>query len=198
MTAVTSDQVTAVILAGGMGSRLGGKNKCLLPLGQAPLIEHIITQLSGQCRAILISANRDITQLVQYGDVITDEAYPQQGPLSGIYQGLRLATTPYIITLPADIPAIPENYIARMMGKLNEEQYDLCVATDRDGKVQPVYALIPTLLADNLEDSLQKGHNKTMQWLSEHKPCFCQFDDPQDFFNINTPSDLDAMIQQTP
>ena len=56
-----------IILAGGLGTRLGGANKALVQLNGQPLITYILQQLSHCSEHIVISANRDIAQFQQYG-----------------------------------------------------------------------------------------------------------------------------------
>ena len=48
-----------VILAGGLATRMGGGDKCLLPLGGAPMLEGIIARLQPQVSALALNANGD-------------------------------------------------------------------------------------------------------------------------------------------
>ena len=49
----------AVILAGGRSSRMGGGDKCLLPLGSKPMIAHVLEAIAPQTADILINTNSD-------------------------------------------------------------------------------------------------------------------------------------------
>ena len=42
------EDVVGVLLAGGRSSRMGGGDKCLLPLGGQPMLAHIIDRLRPQ------------------------------------------------------------------------------------------------------------------------------------------------------
>ena len=52
--------VTAIILAGGRASRMGGVDKGLMPLYKSTLISHVLAKLKPQVDAIIINANREL------------------------------------------------------------------------------------------------------------------------------------------
>ena len=54
--------LTAIILAGGHGSRMGGLDKGLVPLNNNPLISYAIKAVIQHVSEIMISANRSISQ----------------------------------------------------------------------------------------------------------------------------------------
>ena len=49
--------ISAVILAGGQGARMGGINKGLAPLQGRPMISHVIERLSPQVATIIIKTH---------------------------------------------------------------------------------------------------------------------------------------------
>jgi len=55
---INKANITAVILAGGKGSRLGGQDKGLVLYQKKPLIEHILEKIEAQVATVLINANR--------------------------------------------------------------------------------------------------------------------------------------------
>ena len=59
--------ITAVILAGGQGSRLGGLDKGLVKLNNIPLVAHLIKRIQPQVADIIISANRNKVDYEQFG-----------------------------------------------------------------------------------------------------------------------------------
>ena len=54
---IIRQKATAIILAGGKSSRMGGENKCLLPINGVPIIQHIKNQLDNYFDEIIIGAN---------------------------------------------------------------------------------------------------------------------------------------------
>jgi len=185
------NNITAVILAGGKGRRLGGQDKGLVLYNNKPLIKHIIERIKPQVKTILINANRNQEIYASYGfSVISDELDDFQGPLAGFVTAMRTAKTRYIVTLPCDGPLLPKDLVARMINKIDNLQdvYSdtLCVAHDGE-RLQPVYALIPVGLIDSLEQFLTEGNRKIDLWYAKHDMQRVDFSDkPHAFDNINT------------
>jgi molybdenum cofactor guanylyltransferase len=181
-------EVTALVLAGGRGRRMGGADKGLIELSGTPIIEHILGRLEPQCDHIIINANRNIDRYSMYGHpVLTDSLADYQGPLAGFAVGLMHAKTPYVITLPCDAPDLPKDFVQRMAKTMNDKQADIAVAHD-GARMQPVYALIKTKLLDNLEQFLQRGDRKIDLWYAQNNTANVDFSDVTQLFdNVNTP-----------
>jgi len=80
-----TQNITAVILAGGKGSRLGGVDKGLLELNGTSLVQHLINRIQPQVSKIIISANRNLDNYKNFGfPVYKDERKDCAGPLAGI------------------------------------------------------------------------------------------------------------------
>ena len=181
------NNITAVILAGGKGSRLGGQDKGLVDYNGKLLIEHVLERITPQVSTVLINANRNVDTYKQYGfPVINDDLSDFQGPLAGFASAMRASTTSHILTLPCDGPLLPLDLASRMLKKLSEKAGSIVVA--HDGKrLQPVHALIPITLLESLEDFLANGDRKIDLWYAEHLVTLADFsDNPKVFSNINT------------
>ena len=101
MNTLNKHNVTAVILAGGKGRRMEGKDKGLVELAHRPLIEYVIESIEPQVETIMLNANRNQRQYADYGyPVISDALNNYQGPLSGFYSALKKTRTSHIVTLP--------------------------------------------------------------------------------------------------
>lgn len=190
MNIAETDNITAVILAGGCGSRLGGQDKGLLEFAGRPIIEHILEAISPQAGAVIINANRNLEDYSKYGHpVISDEMDNYQGPLAGFAAALAACSTDYILTLPCDCPFVPADLIARMSRAMLEQHAELAVAHDGQ-RMQPVYALIPRTLETSLLQFLDSGERKIDRWYTLHTTALADFSDVADtFFNINTDDD---------
>ncbi len=187
---ITKEQVTAVILAGGMGKRMGGQDKGQIQLQGHPLIEFVLDAIRSQVKTVLINANRHQQEYALYGyPVIGDQLDGYQGPLAGFAAGLSASPTPYIVTVPCDGPLLAPDLVTRLIRAINREAADIAVA--HDGKrLQPVYALLPRRLLPGLEDFLASGDRKIDRWYAQHHIALADFSDtPQVFTNINTPED---------
>ena len=183
--------ITAVIVAGGQGSRISGKDKGLIILHGKTLIEQIIEKISPQIDRIIINANRNTDQYRQFGlPVIKDKTPGFQGPLAGMLAALNSADTEFIITLPCDGPQLAADYVSRMSTTLAESSAEIVVA--HDGlRMQQMYALIPTSLAEDLSEFLKQDKRAIKHWLAQLNVTTADFSDhPEMFLNINTDEDL--------
>lgn len=183
---IKKENITALILAGGRGSRMGGLDKGLVTYQKKKLIEHVLDAISPQVGQIIINANRNQPEYQSYGyPVINDELSDFQGPLAGFYSAMNKSATDYIVTLPCDGPNLPNDLVERLSQQVKNEN---TIAVAHDGKrMQPVYALIPIKLKESLNDFLQNGDRKIDLWYAQHDTQIADFsNNVSAFFNINT------------
>jgi molybdenum cofactor guanylyltransferase len=194
----TRTNITAVILAGGRGSRMGGSDKGLVYLEGKPLIQHVIATIAPQVSKLLINANRNISEYRELGyPVIEDSISGYQGPLAGVLSALQQIDTPDLVSVPCDGPRLPDNLVQRLLSARDRETADIAVAHDGN-RLQPVYALIPARLQQSLHDYLEAGERKIDLWYARHQVALADFSDiPQTFLNINSPEDRDELEHPT-
>ena len=188
------NQVTAVILAGGRGSRMGGVDKGLVDLNGRPLIEHVIAAIAGQVDALVINANRNLERYQAFGyPVISDSMSDYQGPLAGFLAAMSAVTTDDIVSVPCDGPLLCDDFVMRLLHAREREQADIAVAHD-GRRMQPVHALIPVRLRDSLQRYLDAGDRKIDLWYARHRVALADFSDiPSTFVNVNTPEERDRL-----
>ena len=118
---IARDAITGLILAGGRGQRMGGRDKGLQLYDGRPLAAHVLARLAPQVGAVLISANRNHAAYSALGaDVVSDETQDFAGPLAGMLSGLRAAKTEYVLTVPCDSPLLPDDLALRLTAALTE------------------------------------------------------------------------------
>ncbi len=194
---VTAADVTAVILAGGKGRRMQGKDKGLVELSERPLIEHVIAAIEPQVETIILNANRNQQQYSHYGyRVISDTLDNYQGPLAGFFSAMKEATTSHIITLPCDGPLLADDLVERLIFASNKDNAEIAVAHDGE-RMQPVYSLIPITLSASLGAFLDSGERKIDLWYKQHQVALADFSDcPETFRNINTAEERDRLQKE--
>ena len=65
-----------LVLAGGMGRRVGGRDKGLLNYGGSTLVDHVIDRLSPQVARLVISANRNLNRYASFGHPVVSDDLP--------------------------------------------------------------------------------------------------------------------------
>jgi molybdopterin-guanine dinucleotide biosynthesis protein A len=185
--------VTGLILAGGMGRRMGGVDKGLVPLDGRPMVAHVIERLTRQVSAIVINANQNVERYAALGyPVVSDSIGGFAGPLAGLHAGLLAAQTPYVATSPCDSPFLPLDLVTRLAAGLEGAQAQLAVA-HTFAQPHPVFALVGRDVLPHLSAFLDGGGRKIDAWYATLRVAAVQFDDcPDAFRNINTPDELAA------
>ena len=197
--------VTALILAGGRGSRMGGIDKGLQNFRGLPLALQTLMRLQLQSlppQEVLINANRNLAAYESLGAAVWPDTLDGfAGPLAGFLTGLERCETPLLLTVPCDTPLFPLDLIERLYAALTEQDADLAMAAAReeDGQIrpQPVFCLLRLELLDSLVAFTQKGGRKIDAWTGQHRCAIVPFDLPQDaaeaFFNANTLEELQKL-----
>ena len=191
--------VPCVILAGGKGRRMGGKDKALIPLLDRPLLSYVLESISGHVAPIALNINTNLDKFSEFGyEIIEDPIKGHLGPLAGILASLNWArqlNQKWVMTLPCDTPFLPKNIVKEMIKLKNKElDVDLVVAQSK-GYNHPVIALWKSDLNLKLEKALNEGIRKIDIFTSSLKVAYVDFDkinndnfDP--FTNLNSPLDL--------
>src|SRR3954462_10605781 len=181
--------VSGIVLAGGLGRRMGSVDKGLQPLHGTPMIEHVLRRFSPQVDDIVINANQNLERYAAFGHrVVSDQVSGFAGPLAGLHAGLAAVSQPLAVTVPCDSPFLPADLVARLQQHL--AGHDLAVAKTGD-QAHPVFALVRRSVAANLEAFLTGGGRKIDAWYASLKAIEVAFDDEADAFrNINTLDEL--------
>lgn len=200
-------QITGLVLAGGRGTRMGGVDKGLQPLGGQPLARHALTRLRQQrgdlIGAMAINANRHLEDYAALGAPVWPDTLPDfPGPLAGFLAGFGHCRSPWLLTVACDSPRFPLDLAQRLAQAFEGDAIDIAMATapeadgTRDGicQPQPVFCLMRASLRDDLARFVGEGGRKTRQWARQHRLALVAFDQPGDdplaFFNANTLGDL--------
>ncbi|GCL61123.1 molybdenum cofactor guanylyltransferase MobA [Pseudaquabacterium pictum] len=197
MSAIPTEQITGLILAGGRGSRMGGVDKGLQNHLGLPLAMQALLRLQPQVGALMINANRNLAAYESMGVPVWPDAladYP--GPLAGFLAGLERCETPYLVTVPCDTPNFPVDLVERLAAALVAEDAEIAMAATReDGQlqVQPVFCLMATTLLESLVAFTQGGQRKIDRWTGQHRCATVVFDDADAFFNANTLDELQRL-----
>ncbi|MEQ1883113.1 MAG: molybdenum cofactor guanylyltransferase MobA, partial [Burkholderiales bacterium] len=185
--ATTQEAVTAIILAGGAGRRMGGQDKGLQDFRGRPLVCTVLDRIRSQVTDVLIVANRNAERYASFGySVIADQVGGFAGPLAGLHAGLKTTTSDLVASVPCDTPFLPLDLITRLALPLQDPRCELSVA--RTGhQVHPVFCLARRKLLPHLEAFLGSGGRKFDTWYANLAVVEVAFDDQVDAFrNLNT------------
>ena len=200
------ESITAVILAGGRGSRMGGVDKGLQLFHGVPLAQQALLRLLPQVGNVIINANRNIAEYESFGVPVwpDDNALGEfAGPLAGMTAALRHCTTPYLLTVPCDAPLFPLDLAARLANAFASADVDFAVASAPQSglpgepcRPQPVFSLMKAAMRESLLAYTHQRGRKVSAWMLQHRVVYVPFDQAGDaanaFFNANTLEELNT------
>ncbi|MGB8249966.1 MAG: molybdenum cofactor guanylyltransferase MobA [Azonexus sp.] len=192
------EKITGVILAGGLGRRMGGTDKGLQELHGRPLVAWVSERLTPQVDELLINANQNVERYAAFGDrVVPDQIPDYAGPLAGVHAALSAAAYPLVATAPCDSPFLPADLVFRLFSALTATNANLAVARTFD-QPHPVFCLCRRAVLPHLSEFLAGGGRKFESWYATLNIVEVPFDDEADAFeNINTREELGRFESET-
>ncbi len=197
-----------LILAGGKGSRIGGKKYKAL-LNGLPLLVHVYKKVAHLKLPIYISVRtkdqeREILSLFEKRQVtsekrnfIYDGTEGIEGPLAGIVSAMKQLPEHQLLVVATDQPLLETSFL-RWLLKIAEQDRNKVFICKKEEKMEPFPGVYPSSLANTLTNFLKISSKKSLYrfflFLREAGLiCFLQNCDTiavKSFFNVNTPEDL--------
>jgi molybdenum cofactor guanylyltransferase len=189
---------TAVVLAGGKSSRMG-RPKSLLLFDGEPLIVHIVRALKRMFAETVIVAAPD-QELPDLPVTLVRDEVAYQGPVGGIYYGLKAAGGNFCFVTSCDVPFLNHALIAHFTSQISN--YDVVVPFWED-RFQPLHAVYRTSVLVLLKEQLDRGELRPVYLFDKVKTCKIEETairrfDPEglSFLNMNTPDDYQRALQR--
>ena len=190
--------MTAIILAGGRSSRMGTP-KALLPFGGEPLVVHIARKLQPLFSQIVVVAAPG-QQLPPLGARIVHDENAFQGPVGGIYYGLRAISSDVAFVTSCDAPFASVSLIHELL-RLHG-QHDI-VVPEWQGRLQPLFAVYRTTVLPIAAQQLASGELRPVSLFDRVNTRIVREDDVRrfdaegnSFVNMNTPAEYAAALER--
>jgi molybdenum cofactor guanylyltransferase len=181
----------AFAVAGGRSLRMG-RDKALLPWGQATLLDHTLDRLRAVCADVRILSGPEPRYLDRGLPVISDLT-ADAGPLAGIEAGLASPGVEAGLFLGIDLPFLPAELLRALIAEAAQAD---AVVPMVGGHPEPLCAVYGAGCLEPVRGALRAGDRKmTSFWpkvrvrhLSED--AIARFGAPAALFaNVNTPDD---------
>jgi len=184
--------VSAIMLAGGRGERLG-RDKATLELGGRTLFQRVSDLLSELSADIIVVVRPDKQLDVPNARIVTD-LEPYTGALAGIASGLAAARQAWSIVVACDMPFISLDLLRYLISLTPDQDV---VVPQLDVGLEPLHALYHKRCLPELYQVLREGRRRVVSFYGSLRvryvgPAQMRAYDPtgRSFFNINTPEDL--------
>ena len=207
-----NEKRTAIILAGGRGSRMGGVDKALIKFRGKPLLAHALTSVSEIVDEVIISV-RDGAQktsivpaIEPFVDVdvtpvrIVYDRYKDAGPLAGVHAGISAAARGYSFICACDMPFICGDVVEMLFSCVSG--HDAAIARWDNGHLEPLHGVYRKgELVKRIEESIRDGDNTILAPVFKLRDVrYVDIDDIRQvdaklrtFVNLNTLEDIVAV-----
>ena len=197
---INKSKTILVILAGGQSRRFGGGYKTLYKFNKISILDRIIKNFKKLEMEIVLNVNSNEDQFLKTGlHLIKDELENFQGPLAGIYSSMKWVlenrkNIEWIFTSPSDTPFLNKNLVNKFLSTDYNNKTNIIIAKSSN-KTHPVIGFWHISLIKSLEEFLAKDNRKIMHWVEGQNYEFLNFENKNNFFNINTQTDLEEAIK---
>ena len=182
-------QCTGLVLAGGAGRRVGGRDKGLMLHQGRALVALAVEQLASQVDRLLISCNRNRDQYAEYGELAPADLRPDfAGPLAGLEAAAGAIDAGYLLVVPCDNPKLPQDLGERLLQPLRAPGSDREVCWAHDGRRdQYLYCALRSDCLTTIGPFLDSGERAVRHWLAQRNGIAVDFSDRAGCFaNLNT------------
>lgn len=196
-----------LLLAGGRGSRMGGRNKLYLELEGSLLIEGTLEIVAPLFREVIMLVapgessvvNEALSPLIKRWEIsVVEDRVPSRGPLEGLYNGLSGMKEEWGFLLGCDMPT-PDPEVIIGMSCFCSINNDAVVA-ERLGFLEPLHAFYRRSCIGPVSDAISRGDRKIKHFYRDIRLTVINGnklkelgDDGSSFFNLNTPHDIEKM-----
>jgi molybdenum cofactor guanylyltransferase len=188
--------LTAMLMAGGLSSRMG-TDKSLVTISGQPLWQRQLDVLQ-QVRPnkLWVSARSRPAWLPEALEIVFD-APPSRGPLSGLAPALAQLETSHLLVLAIDLPAITPALLRHL---LSLSRPHVGVVPVSDNRYEPLCAVYPREAAATAAKALAQGDLSLQHLISKlelagYMTRYSLSNSEQPMFrNVNTPADLTGLV----
>ena len=185
-----------LIVGGGLGARMGGVEKGLLPAGTTTIGARTVAILRALCEPVLVATPRPEAWSSLPVTTVAD-LLPNAGPLGGLAAGLAAAGRPWLITVAADLPLLSADLLRVLVTRALAA--GRTVIPRLGGRPEPLHAIYRTDLATLARQALLSGERKMTAWLPDGAVDWVDIETlrggalhARALLNVNTPEDLRA------
>ncbi len=188
------------VLCGGKSRRMG-QDKAFLNWKGQTMLDHMVGEMSGDGREILISASKEISALIgtRYSaEVVADEWF-DHGPLEGLRCVLKRAQADSVFFCAVDMPFMTLSAVRHLEQEMEKPEYQDCdcLVFKEGSQRHPLCGIYRKSALPVLEKQLEEKCYRVMVFLESLNGRTFQIEesglDPRILCNINTLEDYEQI-----
>jgi molybdopterin-guanine dinucleotide biosynthesis protein A len=196
-------EVTGIVVAGGKGTRLGGRDKAFLEIDGEPIIARTLRTLRPLFEQIVVVTFHP-ERFGGFDVDVTGDVYPGCGPLAGVHAGLLASRAPHAFVVACDMPRIDPDVIRFLIDRIDAGPGGADAIVPRwEGDVEPLHAVYARRCASAMADDLERGCRAIRDFLGgarvDYVPEHVLASLPGSrgsFTNVNTPAELRRLLDR--
>lgn len=189
------DISTGILLAGGNSKRMG-REKGLVPIGNAMMYQYPLRVLESLTDKLLISTCKTL-DIEENHQQVCDEI-PGIGPMGGLYTCLKHSDSDVNLVLPYDLPLVNRDLFQYLLPYSSE--YSVVLPAMEPGKPEPLCGIYSKAVLPVIQQMIQEKNyaiHQLLQWVDSRiiivEPSLPFFHEKL-FSNVNTPADLEGIL----
>lgn len=186
-----------IILAGGLGTRMGHVKKAFLDMGGKPIIQRLLDELAPAFGEVVISC-RDSEDFADYPATLAPDRFEARSSLTGIHAGLSAMRSTHAFICACDAPFVRRNLAEALMREARPED-DVVIPRKSDGYMEPLCAVYSKRCLAPVSEQLSRNDFKIIRFFDQVRVRTVDAEtlrkaDPElvSFMNVNTPEELAA------
>lgn len=190
-----SNTAALIILAGGLGSRMGHVTKAFLDVGGKPIIERLMDELAPGFGEVIISC-RETEPFAHCDAILAPDRFEARSSLTGIHAGLSAMSASHAFVCACDAPFVQRG-LAQMLLEAGEPDDDVVIPKKADGYMEPLCAVYSRRCIKPIHAQLSRADFKIIRFFDEVRVRTVDAEtlrraDPElkSFINVNTPEEL--------
>ncbi|MFD1708681.1 molybdenum cofactor guanylyltransferase [Siminovitchia sediminis] len=188
--------MVTIILAGGKSSRMG-QNKALMKVGGTRVIDRIAFEMRPISEKLIVIANHPGSYKTLDALILEDDLeFKGQGPLAGIYTGLKAAESGPCLIVACDMPFASAELGVKLITLLQKNGREAVIPA-QDGQIHPLFGAYHAKIADAVKRTLRDGKRSVKALLDQVNTEFFEIEKETDaFWNMNTRDDYIAAVKK--
>src|ERR1700678_2887073 len=150
------------VLVGGASRRMG-RDKALLPLHGASMVETVAAQVQAAAGSVTLIG--PVQKYAHLGFPILPDAIENCGPLGGLYTALQNTNADWNVLVACDMPDVTAAFLTQLLAAAEASGAD-CVVPEIDGKIHPLCAAYHRRLLGAADSAIHRNLFKMQDFIS--------------------------------
>jgi len=187
--------ITCIVFAGGLGTRLGSVKKAMLDVGDRSIIKRILDAVGPLSNEVIVVDNDDSLAHLP-GIRLVPDSETRAGVLTALHSGLSAADAELCLVVACDMPFLNSSLLRWLVDLASDVDVVIPITGGQMEPMHAVYRRASCLQA--IGDALARNEKRMISYLGSVRVREVSEDelraidpDLRSFFNVNTPEDLE-------